>query len=169
MSDKGPDDQGLKRAPLDATLRAASERCVCLHARMAARAVTRAYDAALAPLGLEATQFTLLSAIAADPTRSVTAMADRLALERSSLSRNLDLLRRRGLIAAGPGRGRAVRYSVTAEGERLIAAALPAWAAAQERFEEAVGAAGWAETRATLRRLRHAAAPSLPSSTREAT
>ena len=158
-------DEGHERAPLDAALRAASERCVCLHARMAARAVTRAYDAALAPLGLEATQFTLLSAIAADPTRSVTAMADRLALERSSLSRNLDLLRRRGLIAAGSGRGRAVRYAVTAEGEALIAAALPAWAEAQARFEQAVGAEGWAETRAALRRLRHAAAPPLAETT----
>ncbi len=48
-------------------LRAVGERCICLHTRMAARAVTRAYDAALAPLGLEGTQFTLLAAIAVRP------------------------------------------------------------------------------------------------------
>lgn len=144
---------------LEQALHDVGERCVCLHARMAARAVTRAYDAAIAPLGLETTQFTLLAAIAVDPTRSVTAMADRLALERTSLSRNLAVLSRRGLIAAGTGRGRAVRYALTPAGRALLAAALPAWETAQGRFETALGAEAWAETRGSLRRLRRAAAP----------
>ncbi len=140
-------------------LRAVGERCICLHTRMAARAVTRAYDAALAPLGIEGTQFTLLAAIAFDPTRSVTQMAERLALERSSLSRNLSLLRQRGLIASAGGRGRAVHYAVTPEGHALIEAALPAWSAVQQRLEAEIGDNGWAELRGGLRRIRRAAAP----------
>jgi DNA-binding MarR family transcriptional regulator len=136
-----------------------SERCVCLHTRMAARAVTRAYDAALAPLGLEATQFTLLAAIAANPSHSVTAMADRLALERTSLSRNLALLQRKGLIGTGPGRGRSVAYSVTPEGETLLAAAMPLWRKVQTSLEGDIGERGWSETRRNLRQLRHSAAP----------
>ncbi len=140
-------------------LRAVGERCICLHTRMAARAVTRAYDAALAPLGLEGTQFTLLSAIAVDPTRSVTAMADRLALERSSLSRNLTLLKQRGLIAQAGGRGRAVRYAVTEAGLALMETALPAWDAVQRRLEAEIGESGWSELRGGLRRIRRAAAP----------
>jgi DNA-binding MarR family transcriptional regulator len=147
------------RPAAEERLRAVGDRCICLHTRMAARAVTRAYDAALAPLGLEGTQFTLLSAIAVDPTRSVTAMADRLALERSSLSRNLSLLRARGLIAPMDGRGRAVRYAVTEAGLALIEAALPAWDAVQRRLEKEIGENGWAELRGGLRRIRRAAAP----------
>ncbi len=139
-------------------LRAVGERCICLHTRMTARAVTRAYDAALAPLGLEGTQFTLLAAIAVDPTRSVTEMADRLALERSSLSRNFSLLKQRGLIAPASGRGRAVRYAATEAGLRLIEAALPAWHAVQERLEAEIGETGWSDMRGDLRRLRRAAA-----------
>ncbi len=135
-------------------LRDVSERCVCLHTRMAARAITRAYDAALAPLGLEATQFTLLAAIAANPTGSVTEMADRLALERTSLSRNLTLLSRRGLIVAGPGRGRSVSYSVTPDGDALIGAALPIWRSVQQSLESHIGESGWLATRQNLRQLR---------------
>jgi DNA-binding MarR family transcriptional regulator len=143
---------------LKASLEHASENCVCLHTRMAARAITRAYDAALAPLGLEATQFTLLAAIAANPTRSVTEMADRLALERTSLSRNLAVLKKRGLVVSEPARGRSVTCKVTAAGETLLAAALPVWRTVQAALEQHVGADGWAETRKSLRQLRRGAA-----------
>jgi DNA-binding MarR family transcriptional regulator len=143
---------------LKASLQHASENCVCLHTRMAARAITRAYDAALAPLGLEATQFTLLAAIAANPTGSVTEMADRLALERTSLSRNLAVLSKRGLVISEPTRGRSVTCKVTPTGEALLATALPVWRKVQSILEQQVGAEGWAETRKSLRQLRHGAA-----------
>ena len=152
------DETGPRSAASD-TLRAVGDRCICLHTRMAARAVTRAYDAALASFGIEGTQFTLISAIAVDPTRSVTEMADRLALERSSLSRNLTLLKQRGLIEPASGRGRAIRYTVTDAGHALIEAALPAWRSVQERLEAGIGADGWSELRGGLRRLRRSAAP----------
>jgi DNA-binding MarR family transcriptional regulator len=139
-------------------LQEVSESCVCLHTRMAARAVTRAYDQALAPLGLEATQFTLLAAIAGNPEKSITALADRLALERSSLSRNLKLLQQRGLIAAD-GAGRAAAYQVTDAGSALLETALPVWGEAQRRSESAMGALTWGVTRDTLRQLRRSLRP----------
>jgi DNA-binding MarR family transcriptional regulator len=140
-------------------LQNASEQCVCLHTRMAARAVTRAYDAALAPLGLEATQFTLLGAIAANPTRSVTEMADRLALERTSLSRNLAVLSKRGLILAGSTKGRSVTYAVTEAGQSLLAAALPLWRKVQSSLEGQIGETSWTKMRHSLRQLRQGVAP----------
>ncbi len=150
---------------LRAALQIAGEQCICLHTRMAARAVTRAYDAALAPLALEATQFTLLAAIAANPTGSVTEMADRLALERTSLSRNLTVLSKRGLIRAGSAKGRSVTYAVTESGQSLLAAALPLWRKVQLGMEERIGEQSWVEMRQTLRQLRHRAAniPDTPS------
>jgi DNA-binding MarR family transcriptional regulator len=135
-------------------LQEVSETCVCLHARMAARAVTRAYDDALAPLGLEATQFTLLAAIAANPEKSITALADRLALERSSLSRNLKHLAGRGLIVPAAVGGRAAAYEVTPAGEALLSDALPLWSAVQRKAESAMGSLTWGVTRDTLRQLR---------------
>jgi DNA-binding MarR family transcriptional regulator len=144
----------MERAHLIAKLNDVSESCVCLHARMTARAVTRAYDQALAPLGLEATQFTLLGAIMGDPEKSITALADRLALERSSLSRNLKLLQARGLIASSGVRGRAASFMVTPAGETLLAEALPVWSKVQRDSEDAMGAITWSVTRDTLRQLR---------------
>ncbi len=143
---------------LEAALRQVSARCVCLHARMAARAVTRAYDAALKPLGLESTQFTLLAAIAANPQGSVTALADKLALERSGLSRNLALLQKRGLTEAEKGAGRSVSYRVTDQGRALIASALPLWETEQARHEALLGGAeAWAEAQGRLRVMRKGA------------
>ncbi|MGL4241569.1 MAG: MarR family winged helix-turn-helix transcriptional regulator [Beijerinckiaceae bacterium] len=120
---------------------------------MTARAVTRAYDKALAPLGLEATQFTLLAAIAGNPEKSITALADRLALERSSLSRNLKALDLRRLIE-GIGQGRSRAYRITPAGEDLLARALPLWAETQRKAESAMGALTWSVTRDNLRQLR---------------
>jgi DNA-binding MarR family transcriptional regulator len=134
-------------------LRAVSDTCLCLHTRMTARAVTRAYDKALQPLGLEATQFTLLAAIAANPERSITALADRLALERSSLSRNLKMLASRGLIASA-GTGRAAAHAITPDGADLLARALPVWSDVQRRSEAALGSLTWSVTRDSLRQLR---------------
>jgi DNA-binding MarR family transcriptional regulator len=146
----------MDRASLLSRLNDVSDTCVCLHARMTARVVTRAYDEALAPLGLEATQFTLLAAIMGNPERSITALAERLALERSSLSRNLKLLQARGLIAPAGAGGRAAAYRVTEAGEALLELAFPLWSAAQKRTESAVGELTWTVTRDTLRQLRRA-------------
>jgi DNA-binding MarR family transcriptional regulator len=149
----------MSATDLSAALHDVSETCVCLHARMTARAVTRAYDHALAPLGLEATQFTLLGAIMGNPEKSITALADRLALERSSLSRNLKLLQARGLIAKAGEGGRSAVFAVTEAGAALLTEALPLWSAVQKRSETAMGAVTWTVTRDTLRQLRRTLRP----------
>lgn len=160
MTKVGQDAQNGGGAALGERLGAVSARCVCLHSRMTARTLTRAFDQALQPLGLESTQFTLLAAMIANPGASVTALADRLALERSSLSRNLALLERRGLVTALDGPGRAVRHAVTGEGAALVEAAIPHWEALQTRFEAALAeAGGWESAQGAMRKLRHAATP----------
>jgi DNA-binding MarR family transcriptional regulator len=142
------------RDDLSQRLQHVSDTCLCLHTRMAARAVTRAYDQALSPLGLEATQFTLLAAIAGNPDRSITALADALALERSSLSRNLKVLQARTLIAPAGGGGRSALFHMTEQGMALLEAGLPLWAEVQRKSEAAMGAVTWSVTRDSLRQLR---------------
>ena len=65
------------------------DRCLALRALSTARAVTRRYDAALRPSGLTITQFTLLISIARLKPVAISALADVLSMERTSLSRNL--------------------------------------------------------------------------------
>jgi DNA-binding MarR family transcriptional regulator len=131
--------------------------CVALHVRMTARAVTRAYDEAMRPSGLKITQFVLLSALRSGAYRSVTELAERLALERTSLTRNLQLLAAEALIEPMACKGRASIYAVTDKGLAAIEAAIPCWRAAQARIEGGLGAERWRDTREGLKALRRVA------------
>lgn len=109
--------------------------CACNTLRRATRALTAAYDAALAPSGLRITQFSVLRALARLGPVAVTRLAAEAALERSTMGRNLDPLERRGLVRIGVGEsdGRERVAALTPAGEAAIAAALPAWRAVQDR------------------------------------
>jgi DNA-binding MarR family transcriptional regulator len=131
--------------------------CFGHRARMAARAVTRAYNSHLRPLNLQITQLSLLLAIEQDDTASIAVLADRLDLEASAVLRNLKILERRGLVANDGGRGRrGRRSSLTAQGKAMLAAAAPLWERAQSELTK--GLNGRAEkTRTTLVNLESAA------------
>jgi DNA-binding MarR family transcriptional regulator len=138
-----------------------ARRCICLHTRMAARAVTRAYNAALKGTGLEVTEFTLLAALSADEAPSISVLAEQLAFERTTLVRNLKALVDKGLVEPRKGAGRAMRHVVTPEGRQLLELGLPLWQETQTRLEGALdGDAGWTATRRKLRAVRKAAAVS---------
>jgi DNA-binding MarR family transcriptional regulator len=94
------------------------------------------YDAALAPSGLRVTQFGVLSTLARLGPLPVTRLAAEVALDRSTMGRNLDPLERRGLvrIKVGAADQRERVAHLTAAGERAIEAARPYWRAAQERI-----------------------------------
>ena len=110
--------------------------CICATLRRAARAVTAAYDAAMAPSGLRVTQFSILCWLARLGPLPVTRLAADAGLDRSTMGRNLNPLERRGLVRIEVGtvdqRERVVY--LTAAGEAAIEAALPYWRKAQERI-----------------------------------
>ena len=65
------------------------QACVCLGVQRAARALARRYDEALRPAGLTSGQFAILTALLGDDGVALTVLADRLGLERTTLTRNL--------------------------------------------------------------------------------
>jgi DNA-binding MarR family transcriptional regulator len=142
---------------LDRTLEEIGRDCFCLQARMTARAITRRYNALLAPLGLEVTEFSLLGAIAYGRARSVAAIAERLAFERTTLVRNLKRMAERGLIAPAGGGGRGVRYELTTQGDAALKQALPLWRKAQRAVARRLNGSTAADVRASLATLRGAA------------
>ena len=83
------------------TEREVIENCACQKVRTAARAVTRAYDEALRPVGLRATQLAVLVAVAMDDAISITALAKFMGMDRSTLTRNLRPLEKEGLVRLG--------------------------------------------------------------------
>lgn len=109
--------------------------CACATLRRVTRAVTAAYDAALAPAGLRITQFSVLRTLARLGPLPVTRLAAEAALDRSTMGRNLDPLERRGLvrIEVGEADHRERVAHLTAAGATSIEAALPYWREAQAR------------------------------------
>ncbi len=106
--------------------------CVCTNLRRATRAISHLYDAALAPAGLKITQFSLLRAVARNEPVAITALAEDMALDRTTLARNLAPLRRDRLLELKPGSDqRVTEVRLTRAGHDAIAAALPLWKKAQ--------------------------------------
>jgi DNA-binding MarR family transcriptional regulator len=118
--------------------------CTCANLRKAARVVTQAYDAALQPDGLKATQFTLLAVLAKRGDAPLTRLADALVMDRTTLTRNLKPLIRKGLIRIENEQDRRVRkVSLTEAGRRVVEDARPRWEQAQSRIVEGLGQARW--------------------------
>jgi DNA-binding MarR family transcriptional regulator len=128
--------------------------CICLGVRRAARAVTRAYEDALKPADLKATQFSLLAYLAEDPAASFPRITAHMAMDQSTLTRNLHPLERRGLLTVRPGTDRRTRtITLTAKGRRLYQEVLPLWRQVQSRVVEGLGGSGWIDVRNALDRL----------------
>jgi len=134
------------------------ESCACQKVRMAARAVTRAYDDALRPVGLRATQLAVLVAIAVEGALSITALAKFMIMDRSTLTRNLRPLEQDGLVAVGlEGWRRSRTLEVTKKGRSKLAEALPLWKQAQEILRHKLGEQNWVNIHSDLDRLIRAA------------
>ena len=130
------------------------ERCMCHKVRMAARAVTRAYDAALRPVGLRATQFAVLVAVAAEGALSITALAESMGMDRSTLTRNMRPLTKDGLLAVGrEGWHRSRTIEITERGRARVREALPLWERAQATLQRQLGEPQWAGVNQSLTAL----------------
>lgn len=131
--------------------------CLCLNLRMAARAVTLAYDDALRPLGLRVTQFSLLAGVAVLGPVRLSTLADRLALDKTTLPRSLAHLEAAGLVRFSPGTDRREKLvTLTQAGRETLARAQGPWRRTQERLAAALGEGGLPKTLGALRRVRAA-------------
>jgi DNA-binding MarR family transcriptional regulator len=115
--------------------------CVCFNLRKAARAVTQVYDDILRPTGLRATQHSLLYVIQLSGTVSISTLAERAVMDRTTLARNLDLLEREGLVRIQPGEedARVREVTLTEAAKKKLAAALPYWEKAQAQVTQRLG------------------------------
>jgi DNA-binding MarR family transcriptional regulator len=120
--------------------------CTCLALRRATRRVTQIYDAHMKPLGLRITQFAVLGQLAgavapeATPAISITALARRLGLDRSTLGRNVRPLIKAGLVVMEGGADRrAHTLALTDAGRAVLEKAIPLWRDAQRSVSEKLG------------------------------
>ncbi len=118
--------------------------CTCFNARRASRAVTQFYDDIMEPSDVKAPQFTMLGAVNLMGPASVTKLAEHLALDRTTLTRNLKVLVDQGLVEIGPGDDRRERVaSLTEAGRDALRRAPPPWLQAQGAIAEKFGVDRW--------------------------
>ena len=128
-----------------------TELCICIAVRKASRRLTARYDEALAPVGINLAQFSLLRSIRRHGPVSLTRLSELTELDRSTLGRNVKVLERMGLCApADAGDKREAAIVLTTEGKHILAAAEPLWATAQTDIRTRIGADGAQQLEALL-------------------
>jgi DNA-binding MarR family transcriptional regulator len=132
----------MRREATAAAFPEAGRYCACFNLRKAARAVTSLYDEALRPTGLRATQFALLSITKTLGSVPVSQLAEAAVMDRTTLTRNLKPLEKRGLVRVRSGADRRVHeVTITARGRHLWTRSIPLWWRAQRRITDGLGEA----------------------------
>jgi DNA-binding MarR family transcriptional regulator len=115
--------------------------CLATRVRQLSRIITRVYDDAMRPLGITASQYTLLAQLASRDGITAVEIGHELDIEKSTLSRNLKRLLALGHIIMDPPAGRRGRgLHLTPKGQAVLKDAYPVWQAAQTRTIGAMGA-----------------------------
>lgn len=114
--------------------------CLCSRTRMLDRVLSRLFDDALAPLGIRASQLTVLALIGAMEGLRAADVARYLEMDKSTVSRGLSLLRSRGWLEEVVGADAKSRsLNVTVEGRALLRETLPYWRSAVEGARGTLG------------------------------
>jgi DNA-binding MarR family transcriptional regulator len=132
--------------------------CACATVRRTARAVSQLYDEVLRAHHIEGAQFTLLMMIGQSGECAQGSLAERFDFDKTTISRNLRLLARKKWVEFTRGEdARERRVRLTPTGHARLAAAKPAWLAAQKRLRGAMTQRDWDAMLAVLGRVTSAA------------
>ena len=114
--------------------------CFASRVRRLSRVVTAIYDEALRPHRITLNQLNILVFLSQRHGSKLSEVAKYLQMEISTASRNLNRLRKAGLIMVQEGKDARTReFSLSAKGEQQIVKALPAWRDAQKKTNKLLG------------------------------
>jgi DNA-binding MarR family transcriptional regulator len=122
--------------------------CMASSVRRASRALTQRYEEALRPVGLRATQFTVLQVLSLAGEVPQGKLAEMLAMDSTSLTRTLAIMLRQGWVAERrgdrPGEDQRQRWLRLAKAGRIqLNRALPAWEKVQSQLRHELGDQRW--------------------------
>ena len=125
--------------------------CACSQVRRLARKLSAHYDSILSPEGLTITQYSLIVNIERAGQLSHSFLAEKVGMERTTLTRNLSPLVRAGWVAVAAGKDRRQHLlQLTATGKRKLMRSLPLWEEAQSEFLSRIGSQSLQQLRALL-------------------
>ena len=118
--------------------------CMCASFRRASRALTQHYEEALRPLGLRATQFTILQALSITGEVLQGKLGDILAMDTTTLTRTLDIMIDHKWVVKRQGKDRRERYlRLSNAGLAEFKRALPYWERVQQKLRKEIGNKRW--------------------------
>lgn len=118
--------------------------CMCSSVRRASRALTQLYEHALRPLGLRATQFTVLQVLSRVGEVSQGKLGEILAMDSTTLTRTLEIMLQRGWVAERRGDDRRQRWlHLTKAGKSQLDRAWPVWEKVQSQLQHKLGEQAW--------------------------
>ena len=135
----------VTRVPSDIDFSEVQESvCACATSRHIARLLTQLYDRFLHKAGVEAPQFALMVAIDKEERSHQSAIGLQCAMDKTTVSRNLKLLERKGWIKSTTGRDRRERHvALTPAGRKRLAAGWPEWRKAQNHLRSVMTGEEW--------------------------
>ena len=134
MTREFPDQDWLERV---------STECIAVRVRIINRVLTAVFDEALRPFGLRVSQANILVAVARMREARPSDVCRVLRLEKSTLSRDVEVMKRQGWLESDPPTGgRNQKLRLTAIGLDLLARSRPAWETAQARAKLLIGDPG---------------------------
>jgi DNA-binding MarR family transcriptional regulator len=114
--------------------------CACASFRRASRAITQFYEDGLRPVGLRATQFTILQTLTLAGEVTQGMLGQILAMDSTTLTRTLATMSRHGWILKRRGEDRREwRMRLSKAGEMQFKQALPHWEKAQAKVRRKLG------------------------------
>jgi DNA-binding MarR family transcriptional regulator len=117
---------------------------MCANVRRASRVLSQIYEDAMRPHGLRMTQFSILQALSMMGEGLQGQVADVLALDSTTLTRSVALLRKRGWVKVRKGDDQRERWlSLSKAGGAELARILPAWNAVQAEVRRKLGEERW--------------------------
>ncbi len=147
-----------KGTPSEDECRAMSRLCLSANLRRTERLVTRHYDAYLEKSGVSAVQLPILGIVATAGEPTFRLLADELELDRSTLSRNLSVLERNGMLIIGPSSGpKPGNIALTSKGRSTLRRAHALWREAHCKLEGTLSGEELSSGLAFLRSLRRGA------------
>jgi DNA-binding MarR family transcriptional regulator len=131
------------------------DACLCLHVQRAARALARRFDDAFRRLRVTNGQFSLMMSLNRPKPPGMTAVANLLAMDRTTLTAALKPLQRRGLVrvSTDPADRRGRLMKLTPKGRRLLIRAVPIWKSHHAAIENLLGEGAADRLRENLRTL----------------
>jgi len=131
-----------------------ARECIAVRIRLINRVISALYDEALRPFGLRISQANILGALAYLGLGRPIEVSRILRIEKSTLSRDVELMKQKGWLTSDPpagGRNQTIR--LTPEGTKLLGRIGPAWDKAQAQARLLIGADGEAALQQVASRL----------------